>query len=69
MRALIIVPLVIAAVFAASRLLTQVTGDMMSAVTLELIIMITIAALFNREPSRVERVLMSTEADRRLRKY
>jgi hypothetical protein len=58
MRALIIVPLVIAAVIAASHLLTLVTGDMMSAVTLELILMVTAVALLVREPSRVERALM-----------
>jgi uncharacterized membrane protein YfcA len=55
--ALIIVPTVIAAVIAGSRLLAQVTGDMMSAVMLELIVFVTIVAVFCREPRSAQRAL------------
>ena len=64
MRALIIVPLVIAAVIAVSRLLTLVTGDVMSAVIIELIISVTLVAVFFREPSHTERVMKGVETDR-----
>jgi uncharacterized membrane protein YfcA len=60
--ALIIVPTVIAAVIAGARLLTLLTGDVMSAATLELIIFITVIAFFSREPSRAGRAASERNA-------
>lgn len=53
--ALIVAPTVIFAVIAAARLLTFVTGDVMSAVTLELIAFVTVVAWFSHEPKRAGR--------------
>lgn len=50
--ALIVAPTVIAAVIVAARLLTLVTGDVLSAVMLELIAFITVTAWFGHEPRR-----------------
>ena len=52
MRALIVAPIVIGLVLLVSRALTLVTGDPLSAVTIELIVFVTVSAWLAGPPRR-----------------